>query len=304
MSEMSSAGPPQAAKAPPGGSDPHVVGERGGYIQWHAEAIWEAVAPHYPSFSVEVLPEIDSTNSELMRRAHVGQFDPVLLVAERQTAGRGRLGRTWESSNVDGERTPSGGSDPCSGGAWGLTFSLGLPLAPLDWSGLSLAVGLSVVNSLHPSLQLKWPNDVWLHDRKLAGILIETASVGDVRYAVIGVGINLLLPDAEGLRTPPAALGELLPDVDAPAALARVAVALVHAVRRFETEGFAPLRQAFHARDALYGREVECSDGIVGTARGVDAQGALLVHTAAGLKKITSAEVSVRPAASPPGTSP
>lgn len=248
---------------------------------WPAEAIWESVAPLLPGFTVEVLPEIDSTNTELMRRARAGQLEPVLLVAERQHAGRGRLGRQWESDTQG-----VGGT---------LTFSLGLPLSPADWSGLSLAVGLAVADHLHPDVRLKWPNDVWLHERKLAGILIETASVGDVRYAVIGIGINITPRDGAGLRTPPAALNEVLPDVDAPAVLERIALPLVRAVQHFVVEGFAPLRQPFHARDLLYGREVTCSDGLVGMARGVDAGGALLVHTAEGLKKITSAEVSVRP---------
>jgi BirA family biotin operon repressor/biotin-[acetyl-CoA-carboxylase] ligase len=72
-------------------------------------------------------------------------------------------------------------------------------------------------------------------------------------------------------------------------------------VQRFEREGFGPLRQDFHARDVLYGREVLCTDGTTGTARGVDAGGALLVHTASGLQKISSAEVSVRPV---PGAAP
>ncbi len=265
-------------------------------VRWQAEAIWEAVSPALPAFSVEVLPEIDSTNTELMRRARAGQLDPVLLVAERQSAGRGRMGRTWSSGDADGAKP--GDSLPS------LTFSLGLPLAPIDWSGLSLAVGLSVVESLHPALQLKWPNDVWLQDRKLAGILIETASVGEVRYAVIGIGINILPRDGKGLSTLPAALCELLPDADAPATLARVVAPLVHAIRRFETEGFAPLRKTFHLRDVLYGHELVCSDGITGMGRGVDSDGALLLHTPDGLKKITSAEVSVRPLPRPPQINP
>lgn len=252
---------------------------------WPAEAIWESVVPLLPGFTVEVLPEIDSTNTELMRRARQGQVAPVLLVAERQSAGRGRLGRQWDSDTQG-----AGGT---------LTFSLGLPLEPLDWSGLSLAVGLSVVDSLHLELRLKWPNDVWLHERKLAGILIETASVGEVRYAVIGIGINISTPAQAGLRTPAAALRELLPQAQAPAVLEQLVLPLVHAIARFAQNGFAPLRQPFHARDLLYGREVTCSDGMSGVARGVDAQGALLVHTAQGLKKIASAEVSVRPAAPP-----
>jgi BirA family biotin operon repressor/biotin-[acetyl-CoA-carboxylase] ligase len=253
--------------------------------QWPAEAIWEAVSPFLPQFTVEVVPEIDSTNTELMRRARRGQVDPVLLVAGHQTAGRGRLGREW----LGGDSVGGGNMLPS------LLFSLGMPLAPQDWSGLSLAVGLSVVESLHPALQLKWPNDVWLHARKMAGILIETASVGDVRYAVIGVGINIVPRDGEGLSTPPASLSELLPGVTAPSVLARVVEPLARAVRNFESDGFASLRSRFHGRDFLYGKPVQCSDGLTGIARGVDEGGALLVHTENGLKKISSAEVSVRP---------
>ncbi len=245
---------------------------------WPAEAIWEAVEPRLPGFTVEVLPEVDSTNSELMRRVRAGDTAPVLLVAEHQTAGRGRLGRTWDSANR---------SD--------LTFSLGMPLAPHDWSGLSLAVGLSVAESLHPALKLKWPNDVWLDGRKLAGILIETASMGGQRFAVIGIGVNMTVRNEEGLRTPPAALDEILPGMDAPRALATIVPDLVRQIQRFEVQGFAPLRPAFALRDHLLGREVLCSDTTAGVAHGVDSTGALLVHTAAGVKKITSAEVSVRP---------
>jgi BirA family biotin operon repressor/biotin-[acetyl-CoA-carboxylase] ligase len=290
---MSSSGPPQAAKAPVGGSDPHEVGKRGGRIHWPAEAIWEAVSPLLPHFTIEVLPEIDSTNTELMRRARAGQIDPVLLVAERQTAGRGRLGRQWFSGEAEAVGARFSSSPLPS-----LMFSLGLPLAPQDWSGLSLAVGLSIVESLHPELQLKWPNDVWWQSRKLAGILIETASVGNVRFAVVGVGINIEPRDSSGLSTPPASLSELLPGIDAPATLARVVEPLVLAMQRFEEQGFAAFRTAFHGRDLLYGHTVQCSDGLTGVARGVDASGALLVHTENGLKKITSAEVSVRPASS------
>ena len=295
---MHQAGPPLADRLPL--ADP---------VRWPAEAIWEAVAPLLPGFTVEILPQIDSTNTELMRRARAGQTEPILLVAERQTAGRGRLGRDWVSSQgggasehfaagpPQGEIAPLGGSDPRSGGAWGLTFSLGLPLAPVDWSGLSLAVGLSLAENLHPQLQLKWPNDLWLGERKLAGILIETASVGQERYVVIGVGINIATPAVTGLRTPPVGLREVMPQWNAPDVLLRVAAPLVQAVQRFAADGFSPLVAAYTARDRLLGQEVVCTDGLAGTARGVDASGALLVHTASGVKKITSAEVSVRPIA-------
>lgn len=256
-----------------------------GAVFWPAEAIWQAVVPAWPGFTVEVLPEIDSTNTELMRRAKAGQFDPVLLVAERQTAGRGRMGRQWHSDTASTGAFPS------------LTFSLGLPLAPATWSGLSLAVGVSVAQSLHAGLGLKWPNDIWLKDRKLGGILIETGSFGDVRYVVMGVGINIAPRDASGLSTPPAWLNEVQPAMDAGGALQQMVDPLVRAVQTFEAQGFAPFQASFNALDVLAGRAVVCSDGTTGLAQGVDASGALRVQTDAGLRKITSAEVSVRPVA-------
>ena len=251
---------------------------------WPSEAVWEAVAPLLPGFTVEVLPEIGSTNTELMRRARAGPMEPVLLVAEHQTAGRGRLGRGWSSQVGDS-----------------LTFSLGLPMAPADWSGLSLAVGVSLAESLHPRVQLKWPNDLWLDDRKLAGILIETASFGEARearrYAVIGVGINIAPRDASGLSTPPAWLREVLPAITAGEALLRIAAPLVQAVQAFETFGFAPFQARFNARDTLRDRAVVLSDGTAGTAHGTSESGALLVHTSHGMSTVMSSEVSVRPAA-------
>jgi BirA family transcriptional regulator, biotin operon repressor / biotin---[acetyl-CoA-carboxylase] ligase len=250
------------------------------------EAIWAQLVPVLPGFTVEVLPEIDSTNTELMRRAKAGQTDPILLVTEHQTAGRGRLGRTWHDA---GARTTSPD----------LMFSLGLTLAPPDWSGLSLAVGVSAAQSLHPDLRLKWPNDLWLNQRKLAGILIETASLAEQpgRFVVIGVGINISPRDPQGLATPPACLQELLPDLDAADALLRLAAPLVTAVKQFEQLGFAPFQHIFNTLDALCGSEVVTigGDRVEGVARGVDALGALLVQGEQGVVKISSSEVSVRP---------
>src|SRR5256885_816830 len=125
---------------------------------------------------------------------------------EGQPAARGGLARRWTSGVGDS-----------------LPFSLGMPLAPADWSGLSLAVGLSVAQSLQPQLPapgsqrprigLKWPNDLWIDgDRKLGGILIETASFvgsaahepGTPRYVVVGIGLNVRPRPGDGMRTPPA----------------------------------------------------------------------------------------------------
>jgi len=270
-------------------------------IRWPAEAIWEAVAPVLPGFTVEVLPTVDSTNTELMRRfraAGPAAAEAVLLVAEQQSAGRGRMGRAWQSRAGDS-----------------LTFSLGMALQPADWSGLSLAVGISIAESLQalapqdgqPRIRLKWPNDLWLADahgeRKLAGILVETASWGELRYVVIGVGINVrtltleAAPAAAGqpVALPPAALQDFSPGIDVAQALQLVAAPLVQAVQAFGLFGFAPFQARFAARDALAGRAVYLSDGTEGVAHGVGENGALLVHTAAGMKEITSSEVSVRP---------
>ena len=259
-----------------------------------AEGIWQAVHPHWPDFSVEVLPSIASTNTELMRRARAGDRAPTLLVALEQSAGRGRRGKSWHSR--------PGAS---------LTFSLGLPYQPVDWSGLSLAVGVSLAESLHPEIRLKWPNDLWWRGRKLGGILIEAATLGAQRYAVIGVGLNVELPEPAQLRpdaglvdeaaavalppVPPAALCELLAGRDAGQWLAAVVPALVQDLQAFERAGFAAFAARFAARDALAGLELRLSDGQQGLAAGVGPDGALRLQTAAGLVDITSAEVSVRP---------
>lgn len=269
---------------------------------WPAEDIWQSCVSLLPTLTVEVLKEVDSTNSELMRRARSGLTDPVLLVTESQTAGRGRLGRQWHAQAGDA-----------------LTFSLGLMLHPADWSGLSLAVGLSVVESLDPQgalrLGLKWPNDVWVLQQpnpwaKLAGILIETAiTQNEDRYCVIGIGVNIASPNAQDLSMPAIGLHEHLAGLEtaspattsssgatsAPQALALIAKPLLAAVLSFEAKGFAPLQAAFQQRDVLRDMPVTLSDGRQGTARGVDNTGVLRVETPQGMQLINSAEVRVRP---------
>jgi BirA family biotin operon repressor/biotin-[acetyl-CoA-carboxylase] ligase len=157
----------------------------------HWQALQPLIAPLDPQALVEHVSDIDSTNTELMRRARAGDTRTCLLVADTQSAGRGRLGRQWHSSPGDA-----------------LTFSLGLTLAPQSWSGLSLAVGCCLADALDPHLDkgigLKWPNDLllapWDKPRKLGGILIETVlrqgDTGANRFAVIGIGLNLATPPA------------------------------------------------------------------------------------------------------------
>ncbi len=282
--------------------------------RWGAENLWLQLVPLLPGLSIEVLPQVASSNTLLLDRARGGDAQPCLLVAEEQTAGRGRLGREWHSR--------AGAS---------LTFSLALALAPADWSGLSLAVGLALAEALDPlpggpglaasaapRIGLKWPNDLWLLDgplgsgagRKLGGILIETvsagaavgadrhAAVGAPRLAVVGVGLNLLPQPDEGYSQGCACLQELDARVTAPQVLARVAAPLLRALLRFQAEGFAPLVAAYARRDVLRGSAVSTTQpGLPdGVADGVDAQGALRVRRD-GLHRVVSGEVSVRPMA-------
>jgi len=304
------------------------------HLQWRAEALWQQLEPYLPGLSVEVLARAESTNTLLLERARLGSgrhdapvttpgqleairsrggdtgegsgpfgrragdTQPCLLVAEHQTLGRGRQGRPWHAN--------AGAS---------LTFSLGLPLAPRDWSGLSLAVGVTLADALEPPepgrsprLQLKWPNDLWLADgpgqgRKLGGVLIETVAVGRQRMVVVGVGLNiapLSSPQPRELSSGFACLQELSAAASAPAALHSVALPLVRALLQFEREGFAGFAPAYARRDLLRGRLVTAQDAtnsgalLEGTVEGVSGSGALLLRVGSALHLVSSGDVSVR----------
>ena len=260
-------------------------------LQWPAETLWHSIEPTWPGFSVEVLPQLDSTNSTLMERARDGYLQPILLVAEQQKAGRGRMGKQWHSTQ------PVGGS---------LTFSLGLPMVDCDLSGLSLVVGCSLAHSLDPQhrheLRLKWPNDLWYRQRKLGGILVEVCMLGRQRFVVVGVGINISqpppLPEPDpALPAPmqPAWMQELDPAATAPSVLGQIAQPLALALHQFSQYGFAPWVNRFSVRDALAGQDVRLTDGSQGRAAGVSVTGALQVQTTYGLRDVLSDEVSVRP---------
>lgn len=297
------------------------------HLSWGAEALWQALTPVLPGVTVEVVARIGSTNTTLVERArqaaggnraidwaetaaaHAGgrrraDLQPCLLVAETQTHGRGRQGKTWHAE--------AGAS---------LTFSLSLALAPVDWSGLSLAVGLAVAEALdplalitppatpatpaqRPRIWLKWPNDLLLEDVggvrcKLGGILIETAPVGAQRVAVIGIGLNVR-PQAiaEPLPWGHADLQALHPGISAPEVLQRIALPLARTLRAFEREGFAPLVDAYGRRDALFGQSVattlpQAPDGL---ADGVDTHGMLWLRRGDTRVPVGSGEVSLRQA--------
>lgn len=281
--------------APPQRRSADAQGAAAAPLRWPLEALWAQLEPLRPGLIVERLVETDSSNTRLLERARSGDGTPCLLVAERQTAGHGRLGRSWVS-----DTSPAPGPD----GPASLTFSLGLPYAPADWSGLSLAIGVALAEALHASVRLKWPNDLWLLDdtsagRKLGGVLIETVALPEGgRYMVAGVGINLDAPPAHpDIGQPVAGWREVEAHARAPDLLVRLAAPLLKAVEVFERQGFAAFSSRFAARDALAGRRITTSQSDLpeGVADGVDGQGALRVLTPAGLKRVSSGEVSVRP---------
>ena len=229
------------------------------------------------------LAECGSTNTEALAHLREGG-GPLLLSAGRQTAGRGRLGRAWQSDDA------------------ALTFSIAQPLpAELDLSGLSLAVGCTVADVLDPAgdrIRLKWPNDLFLDGAKLGGILIETVPLaGGQRGVVIGIGLNLKpLPegtDRSAFASGHASLQSLEEAPDAAATLDRLAPALRGMLADFRTLGFGPWQAAFARRDLAAGRRVRVGDQ-QGTARGVSAQGELLLETATGVQPCSGGELSLR----------
>lgn len=266
-------------------------------LPWESERLQASLQALRPGLQVEVVASTASTNADLLQRMQQGEATPVLRVAEQQTAGRGRLGRSWLSAPVAS-----------------LTFSLALPYAPPSWSGLSLALGVALAEAIDPGperarVQLKWPNDLWLADgvqrwRKLGGILIETLPLPEgARGCVIGIGLNVRprapLPE---LTSGYACVQELDAQCKAPALLARVAPALLAALQVFEHQGFAPFAPAYAARDLLHGLPVTTSlpDYAAGVAEGVDDSGALRLRHAAGVARLHSGEISVRPAVPAP----
>lgn len=267
-------------------------------LRWPTGALAQGLSAAWPGARAEALAEVGSTNTEVMQRLRANrQLPALLMVAETQTAGRGRHGRRWQSA--------PGAS---------LTFTLGLQAAPVQLAGLSLAVGVALAETLDPGpaprLQLKWPNDLWLADgpgqwRKLGGILIETVMAGERRSAVIGIGLNLrpLPATDEPLAMGQACVNELDPAADAPGLLLHLMPPLVAALQRFEREGLAPFLEGWRRRDLLAGRAVSLGDDGAegGVVQGVDAQGALHLRQGGVDRFVHGGEVRVRPLPEPQG---
>jgi BirA family biotin operon repressor/biotin-[acetyl-CoA-carboxylase] ligase len=240
--------------------------------------------------AIRLVAETGSTNNDLLAGLpHLNL--PTLLIAETQTAGKGRAGRTWHSA-------------PGAALTFSLAWKFNLPAQAL--LGLPLAVGVVVAEALAQfdvETRLKWPNDVLCDGKKVAGILIETAAAGDPAageaiWAVIGIGINLLVPDdmIRRIGQPVAAAPSL--QTDRNRVLAALFNGLAEAMALFESHGFAAFRERWNDLHAYRGQGVVITDrGQVlhaGSALGVDDSGRLLLDTPQGQVAVLAGDVSLR----------
>jgi BirA family biotin operon repressor/biotin-[acetyl-CoA-carboxylase] ligase len=251
--------------------------------------------------SLEIIESIGSTSSRLLERARarpisgsdmLAEAGAEVCLAERQTAGRGRLGRTWVSP-------------------FGRNLYLSVlwrsALSPAELGGLSLACGVAVASGLRQlgaaEVGLKWPNDVHWRRRKLAGLLLEVGGESQgPSYTVVGVGINLRLTRAQGaaIEQPWVDLAEVM-EGRQPArnrVVATVIEALCRALEGYPREGLAPVLDGWRRLDAYQGESVELIAGTQrrsGVYRGIDDQGNLILQTDEGYRSFAAGEVSLRP---------
>lgn len=251
-------------------------------------AVAAALGPYAARFDLDVVEECESTNTLLLARAGTGAGVPAgtVVAARRQTAGRGRMGRAWHG-------------DEASSLAFSILWRLPGGASP---SGLSLAAGVAVAEALLSlgidGIALKWPNDILREGRKLAGILVELSGSA----AVIGIGLNVRLPEELPPEVSRGATA-LDRDIDRNALLAALLISLHGVLERFGTRGFEALRDRWQALNAYAGSPVSIVSGFAppleGICAGVDTDGALLLQTGAGIERVISGDVSLRPGVRP-----
>lgn len=238
---------------------------------------------------IEVVAETGSTNADLMARLSTLQR-PVMRVAVHQTAGRGRAGRSWLS--VPGDM---------------LTFSLAWHLLqqPQNLLGLPLAIGVALaecLNTLNQHVELKWPNDVLRDGKKLAGILLESASASSGgTWIVAGIGLNLKVSnELEAQVGRPLAEVPWLAQMNRNHLLAQILNALSLALEQFGEQGFAPFLPRWNVLHAYDQQMVHILDhgkvSHTGIALGVDLHGCLVLQTGQGQVNVLAGDVSLRPA--------
>ncbi|MDY6816875.1 MAG: biotin--[acetyl-CoA-carboxylase] ligase [Pseudomonadota bacterium] len=251
--------------------------------------ISNGIAPEIRSgLSLTVLDQVDSTNAEVIRQWQAGSSSIPVCIADCQTAGRGRRGKAWQS--------PRGENLYLS---IGLTFHGGF--AVLD--GLSLVLGVAVANALESlgaeSIGLKWPNDIFLPDGKLGGILVELQ--GELQEGVVqviaGIGINVHMSEAGSIDQPWTSLASAFPAREW--SRNRIASAIINAVHDaseiFSDVGFSDFRAPWQQRDIFFGKTIRARGGeLEGTGEGIDETGNYLVRNAEGVSPVRAGEISLR----------
>ncbi len=263
--------------------------EEGGQLRLHypyppLRAAAVAQGAGWDTADVVVLPWCDSSNERLRH----GPPGPRALLCEGQWAGRGRRGRHWSS--------PFGRH---------LYLSLSWPVAALPEQGsVALVAALSVHQVLHslgiPGLGVKWPNDLWVNERKLAGILVEAIPQMGQPRLIIGLGLNVHADPA--LPHTAISLHDAGVKTDRNTLAGSILRQWETDLRRYGEEGFTAFLPRWQEADCLAGRWVQVSapDGIrEGRAQGVDAHGRLILADESGLHAIAMGEASLRPAAAP-----
>ncbi|RLM02128.1 biotin--[acetyl-CoA-carboxylase] synthetase [Gibbsiella quercinecans] len=237
---------------------------------------------------ITVLPVVDSTNQYLLDRIAELQSGDA-CVAEYQQAGRGRRGRRWVS--------------PFGANLY-LSMFWRLEQGPAAAIGLSLVIGIVMAETLQrlgaENVRVKWPNDLYLNDRKLAGILVElTGKTGDAAQLVIGAGINLAMRDTHAIDQGWINLQEAGIDIDRNELTATLLNELRRTLPQFEQQGLAPFVARWRQLDNFIDRPVKLLIGeqqIFGIARGIDQQGALLLEQEGVIKPFIGGEISLRSA--------
>jgi BirA family biotin operon repressor/biotin-[acetyl-CoA-carboxylase] ligase len=237
---------------------------------------------------------IDSTNAEALRQIAAGHTGTRVFLARAQSAGRGRRGREWVS--------------PRDAGIY-LSVARPFALSPQALQGLSLVTALSVRQALSQcgasGIHVKWPNDLLVANRKLAGILLELKQGAGQNHVVFGIGINLALPPASvaEISQPVTDLQTLMAGaVDRSAIVSALLTELLGHLERFEQDGFQPFREQWNRHDRYCNEDIVLQEGEqkhLGKSLGVNDFGALLLQTADGIVTINGGEIfpSLRPAA-------
>ena len=236
-----------------------------------------------------ILPTVDSTNAEALRCLAGGQVPPFIVLAERQTSGRGRRGRNWVS--------PFGEN---------VYYSLALQVdgGMRQLEGLSLVVGLALLRALRvagvDAAGLKWPNDVLVNGRKIAGILLElSGDPADVCHVVIGIGVNVnMLADKGAIGQPWTSMrAELGCLVDRNEFVCELNRQLSLYLGVHEKRGFSVLRDEWQENHLWQGRHVTLTMGanpVEGVVLGVDLTGAIRLRVAGVEQNFSGGELSLR----------